>query len=420
MNILFVVNSLSEFAGANVNIIRNLVRIIKRKQCQVYVLAKSDCRRPASEKIQEEFDASYLLPSDRHEIISKLYEKIEINNKRIKEIIWAINHPGVIWKGIDCSILDAYWTRREYTKCIEKICKERRIDAVIGVAAPYYIVRAVSDAKVTSIKAAYQMDPYTNNYTLCKRTKARRKKVEKKTIDKLDILFLPDFVKDDLINSRICDERRKMVDANLPCIVVDKILQLDFRMETCRLDDNINLVFAGRLYDDIRNPGPLLQLLDYMPSNFRLHIFGYGCEKQIAEAKKTLGDKLIYHGWVAKGEADDYVKKADILVNIDNTIKNQMPSKTIDYICQRKKIINICISRDCLGAKLLSHYSRGLNVYLNEGSLAENAENIIDFVKNNSQKVSTEEMLDKYKTYTDYYVANIILDSIIRFKTSRY
>lgn len=416
MNILFVVNSLSEVAGANVNIVRTLTRILRKKNCSVYVLAKSDCRRPISKLITTEFDGAYFLPSDRFEIIPNLYNVVKTDNKKLKEIIWLVNHPGIFWKAIDIKLGNAYWTRKEYARNIKKICEKKDIDVVIGVTAPYEIARAVSNSKIKAIKTIYQLDPYTNNYTFSSKGKEKRKLIERKTIEKLDVLFVPDFIRKDLFDSGVCSECEKIVQANIPGIIVDKIMQENINMTEKQIDDYVNIVFAGKLYEKIRNPDSLLTLMDYLPNNYRLHILGSGCEEQILNAKKELGEKLVYYGLVSKKEADYYVNNADVLVNIDNTIKNQMPSKIVDYICQGKKIINICIDRDCLASKLLSNYSNGINVCVTEKNPVENACLIKEFIEKNIRKPTAEDIVELYKEYTDLYVADIFLERILHFQ----
>ena len=56
MKILFVVDSLSDLCGANVNIVITIKNQLKLKGCEVFALAKYDCRREPSKTVMNEFD----------------------------------------------------------------------------------------------------------------------------------------------------------------------------------------------------------------------------------------------------------------------------------------------------------------------------------------------------------------------------
>lgn len=417
MNMLFVMDSLSCVAGANVNIVRTLNRRFKEKNCKIYVLSKHDCRRPASGDLMREFDEAFLLSADEMEIIPDLHERLGATNKSAREAIWFMNHPGILLKGIDGKFGNGSITIRAYKKEIEKLCRERRIDAVIGVSAPYNIARAVSLSDINAVKALYQMDPYTNNYTMSERMKEKRRQTERRTIERLDVIFMPDFIREDIIKEKVYRDSTKYVEANLPGIINGDMSVEKHTAEKKKDSNEICFVFAGKMYEDIRNPEPLLQLFERLPDHYKLHILGAGCEKVVNKYKEALGTRLVYHGLVSKAEADRYTNSADILVNIDNTIRNQMPSKILDYINSRKQIINICSDCDCLAAKMLLQYSNGLNVPINEQSLTENAEMVKNFVSRGPKELSSDEILATYYKYTDKYVADVIYNTLVRMKS---
>lgn len=415
MKILFVVNSLSNLCGANVNIVRTLVRQFKGKGYEISVLSKSDCKRPVSEKIMKEFNNTYLLKSDNIEIFSNFNLEVDERSSGLKRNIWMIKHLGIFLKGIDTIFLGASFTKREFSKEISHICAENDIDVVIGVSAPYYIAEAVSLAKVRTIKAVYQLDPYTNNYTLSRLTKGWRKHIERKTIKNLDILFLTDFVKKDIMSQKISEEYSKMFEVNIPGIIIEAIKRNTFCIEQTSLNKNIVCIFAGKFYKDIRNPKYLLELFCHLPQNYILHIAGWGCEDIIDSYKKKLKNRLLHYGHIGKLEVDQHIKNADILINVDNSIKNQMPSKVLDYVCQGKKIINICKDKDCLSAKLLEHYSNGINIYEEEKDIKINTIQIEEFVKQDIKQITSEEVIKKYWKYTDQYVADTMAAILEKF-----
>lgn len=415
MKILFVVDSLSSLCGANVNIVRTLTRQLRNRGYEISVLSKSDCKRSVSDKISKEFEHTYLLRSDDIELFPNFKLEVDERSSRLRQSIWMLKHLGIFFKGIDIIFLGAVFSKREFTKEILQICNYNNIDVVIGVSAPYYIAEAVSQSDIGAVKALYQLDPYTNNYTLSRFTKVWRRYIERKTIKGLDILFLPDFVKEDMIGQKIVEESSKMVEVNLPGIIVKDIGKQVIECKRISLSKNIICLFAGKFYKNIRNPKYLLELFCRLPQNYSLHIVGNGCEKIIDSYKGVLKKRLLHYGYVGKSEADRYVKLADILVNVDNSISNQMPSKVLDYIFQGKKIVNICKNKDSLSAKILSNYPNSINIYEGEKYIEDNVERIDKFVKQDAKQIIPEEVLKIYWKYTDQYAADTIATSLESF-----
>lgn len=415
MKILFVVNSLSNLCGANVNIVRTLTKQFRNRGYEISALSKSDCKRSVSEKIVKEFDHIYLLRSDNIEIFSNLKFEADEKSGRLRQNIWMIKHLGIFFKGVDTVLLGASFTKREFAREISQICNHNDIDAVIGVSAPYYIAEAVSRSDISAVKAVYQLDPYTNNYTLSKMTKAWRRYIERKTIKNLDVLFSPNFVREDMTGQKIFEKSSKILEVNLPGIIVKDIECRDAESKKILQDKNIVCLFAGKFYKNIRSPKYLLELFCRLPQNYSLHIAGCGCEKMIDSYKEKLEKRLIHHGHVSKSEADRYIKNADVLINVDNSVRNQMPSKVLDYISQGKKIINICKDKECLSAKLLNDYFNAINVYEEEKSIKDNAERIDMFVKQDIKQIIPKEVLKMYWKYTDQCVAETIIASLEKF-----
>ena len=61
--------------------------------------------------------------------------------------------------------------------------------------------------------------------------------------------------------------------------------------------------------------------------------------------------------------------RTDVLINIGNSVLNQMPSKIFEYISSGKPIINVFKSPDCPTLKYLTRYPLALNLF--EGEITE-------------------------------------------------
>ena len=416
MKILFVLDSMSDWCGANVNIAITIKKQLKQIGCEVFALAKYDSKRPPSTTVIKSFDKVYFLDSDTFE----LFHSVTNNNKKSRKnnsFIWLLKHPGTLFKTIDIIIFNAYFTKREFSKKIDEICMNHNIDAVIGVAFPYYLAEAVAMSKTDAIKTVYQLDPYTNNYKLSNTKKESRRRIESEVIEKLDILFAANFVKDDLLKEFGIKKSSKIVETNIPGIKVEEVKSKVYMKE--EYSQTIDFLFAGKFYQDIRNPKYLLEIFSELPLNYILHIAGTGCENIISPYKERLGNRLIQYGQVSKQKVNELIQCSNILINVDNTIYNQMPSKIVDYICTGKKIINFCKSPNTLSNHLLENYSNGISIYEDDIDIKNNVEKIIRFIKVKSDNISENEILENYIEYTDKFVTKLIFDSLNQFRKNR-
>lgn len=102
----------------------------------------------------------------------------------------------------------------------------------------------------------------------------------------------------------------------------------------------ISLVYVGGFHKGIREPGAMLsffdQLVERYPNCFELNIYGpsNGCDFSICKPP------IYYHGAVSRSSAIELIRKADCLVNIDNSNCVMVPSKLVEYIATGRPIVN--------------------------------------------------------------------------------
>ena len=99
---------------------------------------------------------------------------------------------------------------------------------------------------------------------------------------------------------------------------------------------------------------------------------------------------------------------ADFLLNIGNTVTNQLPSKVLEYISSGKPIINIYKSEMCPTLNLLENYD-ALNIYEKE-DLENSFKNLNKFLISKHDNLSFEEIKKIYKEYTPEFVARQFLE----------
>jgi len=135
------------------------------------------------------------------------------------------------------------------------------------------------------------------------------------------------------------------------------------------------LVFCGRLYSQLRGPGPLLaafgRFVEQHPvPRWELHLYGEveECRHELTAFQGSLGGRLVVHGPVPRHEALAAMQQADVLLNLGNDNRCQLPSKVVEYASLGKPILNVAVRRDDTSAEFLANYPAALCV---EGSIAQ-------------------------------------------------
>ena len=142
-------------------------------------------------------------------------------------------------------------------------------------------------------------------------------------------------------------------------------------------------VFLGTLYSDIRPPEKIVELISKIKEKGILfEFFGYN-QSLISSSPfyKIAKNKIVLHGCIPNEEAVKRRLDADVLINIDNTRKQQVPSKIIEYICTGKPIINFYFKEESETLNYLKRYPLVLNVNLNAVDYNEAAGKIETFIK---------------------------------------
>lgn len=414
MKILFVLENLADRCGANVNIAIVLAKQLA-KSFEVHALARYDEVKLISGAKKETFGKVYTFYADQPGKLAKFTSGDWNKVSRLEKIVRFCKSPDIFKLMIDAKYFDLSITKRKCKKAIEEVCSKETYDAVIAVSAPYYIMQAVAEANIDYTKMALQLDPFTNNYTLSPRLKKRRKRIEIRTYSKLSMLFAGDYLYEDLMTI-ISNVKANIVPTPLPGLVCDSMV--DYPKSFDNDGQTVNFLFVGQFYENIRNPHYLLELFSYLPSNYILHIVGGGCDKEVEKYIPILGERLVRHGWVSKEEANAYIEQFDVLVNVNNTITNQLPSKLFEYIGTGKPILNLYKSGACLSQLYMAKYENGVCVVEKQDLIDCNVKLIKSFVEKNLHVVlSKDKILNRFNENTDVSVAKLMLDKILMYAT---
>ncbi|ADL33115.1 glycosyl transferase GT4 family [Butyrivibrio proteoclasticus B316] len=423
MRILLVLDNLSSSCGANVGIIYELTKTWLAYGNEVYCLAREDKFHELDREKETTLSGVWTFKVLEDDVLNGVTKSDRwINASSLGKAFFAASHLSFLQKLVDKKYFESSEIRNEYKRQIETVCAEDNFDAVIAVTEPFYIAEALANANIGNDKYVIMMDPYTNNPSTTQRLKDKHLQKELNVFEAAQKVFALDFVGNDM-DYLPAELKQKVVTFRVP-----KVQKLDMKTATASehsLKPNIEkiqeftdattkiiFVYVGQLYDDIRNPELMLKLFTKLPENYVLNLYGGGSEKTLARYKEILGDRLILHGWVSSSESIKAQKEADVLINLNNNIKNMLPSKLIEYINTGKPILNICQIPNCPSFPYMERYPMALSASPDQ-NIDDIARNLKEFAqKYKGQTVDHSQIEELYADCISENVANMILKTI--------
>lgn len=290
----------------------------------------------------------------------------------------------------------------EFKKTTKKYVVENGIDTIITVSNPFETqeVGQYLKAQIKTLKwFPYLMD--SNRHNLGYDFAVEREREVLKDADKILIVpaltFDEDFCKD-------FEGRTKVVD--LPIIPTETQVGLPSDSK------NVKLIFAGMLYKNVRDPKFLMEFMARLPQNYSLELYCGGYVAPIDNYKEVLGERLSVNGFISPEELDKKMSDAHLVINIGNTVLNQVSSKAYDLIATGKPILNLYQNEKDISLGHLKKYP--LCYHLDYQNITE--KDVCEFVKwveeNANEKIEYLQATENLKEKRLSSVADLILEII--------
>lgn len=211
-------------------------------------------------------------------------------------------------------------------------------DVLISVSYPFYIQEYAWRLKSYFKEKrwiTYLLDPYADNQDCSMQERVGRLKKEKKLFKQCTNIFTVEEIASQAKYSPINEFKNKI--QYIPTHLISDNTHYHKNNET----EFVHFVYTGLFYPDIRNPEKLLQYFTKLPNNYILHLYSRGCASIIVKYKEILGDRLQVNGYILDEEKyNQMIGQADFLVDVGNTVSNQVPSKILTYCSFGKPIIH--------------------------------------------------------------------------------
>ncbi len=230
--------------------------------------------------------------------------------------------------------------------------KKNNIDTLITISNPFNLQVVGYELKKKFDKLEwypYLMD--SNRHNISYKAEASKEKEIFSKAKKLVVVPALTFDKDFCLDF---DEKIEVVD--LPIIPTDSVVGIPSS------NKKIKFIFAGMFYKDVRDPKNLLELMIRLPENYCLELYSAGCADIVKKYKQVLGDRLSVNGFISPQELEARMADAHIMLNIGNTVLNQVSSKAYDLIATGKPILNLYQNESDISLAHLRCYPLCLNV----------------------------------------------------------
>jgi len=166
----------------------------------------------------------------------------------------------------------------------------------------------------------------------------------------------------------------------------------------------LKLVYLGTLYSGIRHPQKMLKMLadvrTLMNIDFEIHFFGPTNDVDISQLTNSY---TYFHESVSHDVALKLMMDADMLINIGNSTKFQLPSKLVEYVCSGTPVLNIISRIDDSSHTFLSNYQMCKTICLTSKIKNDIIREVADYIKISSTRNFKQE--DTY--LRKYSVQNI-------------
>jgi len=405
LNLLFVTNDLYPYLNANSEIAYRIAKeLVNHCSCKITIIGIN--RQYSKEYPQPDFAVKTI----RIQSVTSYNCINEKETNRFKRLTKYCADASTLRYYTNCKINPDFALAKEYAIEIKRELRQNSYDCIIGFMAPKDVPMSLAMVKTNIPIILYKLDPWSTHYQNIGNAVERER--EQTADKKANIIIATDLIKSDYETYADKATLSKLVTMEFPNIIH---YPLENKFSEFN-DDKIHCVFAGGLYKGIRDPKYTINLFEQLKNdNIVLHIVGYQSGGSLLP--HPLPDNIVYHGQVSNTMAMKYMQSADILVNIGNTVMNQMPSKILTYISLGKPIVNIVKSPNCPTIPYLNIYPVALEIIEDNDSLSTAVKTAKDFIiSNHCRVIPFEQISNLYPTCTPSYVANRlckIINSIV-------
>ena len=278
--------------------------------------------------------------------------------------------------------------------------REFPYDVVLSSMEPVLAGVAAAYLPFSGKRILYLMDPPGMVCDEANNTPYRQRMLPR-VLHRMDLTLTTPFIRTALESRGITAHYREV---GFPMLMPNPVTSTDSDIPMPK--EKINLLFTGWLCSEIRSPKYFLDLARHLDDRFRIVFMGRECDQLRERFDFDTGAEVVTLPNQPYQVALNAMARADILINIGNSVPVHMPSKTLEYINAGKPIVNFHKLPDCPTLHYTRRYPLCLNIF--EGD-APDPEGFIRFCLQNRGKTAPSVDIPEC---TPNFIARAILDEI--------
>ena len=299
---------------------------------------------------------------------------------------------------------------RVYEKRIRAVTGENDVVAIIGVHKPMEaIYGAYRAAAMTDIPFfCYFLDPLVGGYhnrLINERVIAENtENYEKELISaSMKTIYMSSHY------SNVVHRYKNGVKDKLVFLGPPLLKEYNYSKERINNADKKVVVYAGSVYEDIRNPQYIMQVFKNV-KKARLEMFIPEPEEWVYQYEN---ENIEIHDGISHAEMVEKLEDADVLLNIGNSTAVFIPSKIIEYISMKKPIISTDRIDEDPCRLYMETYPNSLSIDERRLGIEEAAKEVDRFVMQRPISITFDDLKDCFYINTPEAFVETVVNCIV-------
>jgi hypothetical protein len=286
-------------------------------------------------------------------------------------------------------LLSPLFAYRLYKKALI-FCKRENIDCIVPIytqidtlIAAHFIKKKIPTIKyvpyfLDSLSGGYGPRVFSKEWTIQKGLKWEKMLLE--NADK--IVAMESSRKHHEFYSRTASFFSRFIFLDLPLFKWNSVINE-------KKTDCITMAYVGTLPKGIRSPRFIVDVLSKIKSKKIKFVFVGENHNSILNAVASMDKRFFVIGRISHKEANEWICRSDVLINIGNTNRNMTPCKIFEYMSTGKKILSTFPIENEPSVFYLKKYSNALLLDERRRDYANLADEVVSFINKKTRSVDS-------------------------------
>lgn len=339
---------------------------------------------------------------------------------KIAKILRKVKLGLLLFKFPDFDIVQKY----KLYWIIRKLMRKTKYDMILGVNKPYSNLSALLKIKIENpeiLCGGYYLDLINSvqkpNFICYKVYKWLCEKSDLRVFSILDFSLVAKAGGNLHIDQKFNIVRSKIDYVDFPTFQINDEIDSSRSYGEKKSEDSIDLIYAGTLDKNYRNPTYLLDILNNLTQfglKINFNIYGRGNCDEILSSYNNSKFRIYNNGFADSSIIREKIFKSDFVVNISNEINDAVPSKIFELFSTGKPIINVIANKDDITNSYFEKYPSVFSLN-NKSEVKDQINLLYNYVMNEKNKIyDVKKIAENFQENTPGYIVDVIESKFIK------